>query len=65
LTDALTRRDAIAQATGVLLAQGAVSDREAFGLLSAAARRADRPVEDVARGLLDLVSARNADAHQH
>jgi GAF domain-containing protein len=65
LTDALGRRDAIARATGVLLAQGAVGDREAFGMLTAAARRADRPVEDVARALLDVVGARNAAAHQH
>jgi GAF domain-containing protein len=64
LTEALSRRDAIAQATGVLLSQGAVSDREAFTLLTAAARRANQPVGEVARALLDLVRAHNADANQ-
>jgi GAF domain-containing protein len=60
LTDALTSRDAIAQATGVLLAEGAVSRQAAFAALASAARRADRPIEDVARALLALVTTRNS-----
>jgi GAF domain-containing protein len=59
LTDALASRDAIAQATGVLLAQGAATRQDAFATLAATARRSDRPVEDVARALLAAVTARN------
>jgi GAF domain-containing protein len=59
LAEALTSRDAIAQATGVLLAQGAADHQNAFATLAAAARRSDRPIEDVARALLGYVTARN------
>jgi GAF domain-containing protein len=60
LTAALASRDAIAQATGVLLARGAASRQEAFAILAAAARQSDRPVEDVARALLAAVTARTS-----
>jgi len=59
LTDALASRDVIAQATGVLLAEGAASRQAAFAALASAARRADRPIEDVARALLALLTTRN------
>jgi len=59
LTDALASRDAIAQATGVLLAEGAASRQAAFAVLASAARRADRPIEEVARALLAFVTARS------
>ena len=59
LTEALAGRDAIARATGVLLAQGATSEQDAFGTLAAVARQADRPVLDVARALVAAVAARN------
>jgi GAF domain-containing protein len=59
LTAALAGRDAIAEATGVLLAQGAASRRDAFADLAAAARQSGRPVEDVARALLAAVAERN------
>jgi GAF domain-containing protein len=59
LTEALATRDVIARATGVLLAQGATGEQEAFATLAAAARRADRPVQDVARALVAAVAARN------
>jgi len=62
LTDALASRDTIAHATGILLARGAASTRDAFGALAAAARRTDRTVEEVARALVDRVTARNADS---
>jgi GAF domain-containing protein len=62
LTEALGSRDSIAQATGVLLAQGTASAEDAFRALAAAARRADRSVEEVARALVDTVTARNADS---
>jgi GAF domain-containing protein len=59
LTQALAGRDAIAQATGVLLARGATSPQDAFASLAAAARRTDRPVHDVARALVTAVAALN------
>ena len=58
LAAALTSRDAVARATGVLLAQGATSPQDAFALLADTARRSDRTVEDVARALLAAVTAR-------
>lgn len=63
LTDALASRDAIAQATGVLLAQGAAGQEAAFATLAAAANRTGRPLEDVARALLSAVTARNSDTN--
>ena len=62
LTEALASRDAVAQATGVLLARGATSPQDAFATLAAAARQAERPVEDVARALLAAVTTRNTRA---
>jgi GAF domain-containing protein len=59
LTEALASRDVIARATGVLLAQGATGEQEAFAALAAAARQADRPVLDLARALVAAVAARN------
>ena len=60
LAEALSGRDAIAQAIGVLLAQGAASRQDAFATLAATARQADRPVQDVARALLAAVTARHS-----
>ena len=65
LTEALGRRDAIAQATGVLLARGASSQQEAFGRLAAAGQQSHRSIEDVARALVAVLTAgdtRAADA---
>jgi GAF domain-containing protein len=59
LTEALSSRDAIAQATGVLLARGATSVEDAFASLADLARRSHRPVEDVARTLLATVTDDN------
>jgi GAF domain-containing protein len=59
LTDALGSRDAVAQATGVLMARGAASPQAAFASLVAAGRRSARPVQDVARALLAAVTAGN------
>ena len=59
LTQALASRDAIARATGVLLAQGATGEQEAFATLAAAARQAGRPVQDVAHAVVAAVTARN------
>jgi GAF domain-containing protein len=57
LTAALAGRDVVAQATGVLLARGSASQRDAFALLAAAARRVHRPVQDVARTVVAAVTA--------
>jgi GAF domain-containing protein len=56
LADALASRDAIAQATGVLLARGAATPQQAFITLAATAHRSDRSVEEVARALLASVT---------
>jgi GAF domain-containing protein len=60
LTEALSSRDAIAAATGVLLAQGAAGRETAFATLAAAATRTGRPLQDVARAVLSAVTARNS-----
>jgi AmiR/NasT family two-component response regulator len=59
LTEALARRDDVAQAIGVLLAQGDASEQDAFTTLTTAAQRTGRPVQDVARALVAAVAARN------
>src|SRR5215213_8285716 len=59
LTEALAGRDAVSRATGVLLAQGATSEQDAFATLAGTARRTGRSVQDVARALLAAVAARN------
>jgi GAF domain-containing protein len=59
LTEALASRDAVAQATGVLMARGAASAQDAFATLAAAARRTGAPVLDVARALVAAVAVRN------
>jgi GAF domain-containing protein len=60
LTEALASRDDIARATGVLLAQGATGEQEAFHALAAAARQNGRSVQDVARALVAAVTTRNS-----
>jgi AmiR/NasT family two-component response regulator len=62
LTDALRGRDAIVRATGVLLARGAADQDAAFILLTDAARRSGRTVQQLARELLAAVVAGNADS---
>ena len=62
LTEALASRDAVAQAVGVLLAQGATSAQDAFATLAAAAQRTRRPVEEIARALVSTVVARGTDS---
>jgi GAF domain-containing protein len=59
LTEALASRDAVAQATGVLMARGAASAQDAFATLAAAARRTGAPVLEVARALVAAVAVRN------
>jgi GAF domain-containing protein len=62
LTDALSSRDAVVRATGVLLAQGAADQDTALLELTDAATRSGQTVQQVARELLAAVVARNADS---
>lgn len=52
LTDALTDRDLISRATGVMLARGAPDRDAAFARLAAAAERSGRPVREMAVEIL-------------
>ena len=61
LTEALSGRDAVGQATGVLLARGAATAQEAFATLTSTAHRSGRSVDDVARALLAAVTAGHGD----
>jgi GAF domain-containing protein len=61
LAEALRSRDAIGRATGVLMARGVADEAAAFTVLTDAAQRSGRTVEEVARDLLDAVATRNAD----
>ncbi|WNV77205.1 GAF domain-containing protein [Geodermatophilus sp. DSM 44513] len=62
LADALTDRDVIGQATGVLQARGLPDREAAFARLAAAAERSGRPVREVALELLTTVTAGDADS---
>ena len=61
LADALTDRDLISGATGVLLARGAPDRDAAFGQLAAAAERSGQPLRELARELLTAVGTDTAD----
>jgi GAF domain-containing protein len=62
LTDALSGRDVIVRATGVLLARGAADEAAAFTALTDAAGRSGQTVQQLARELLAAVVAGNADS---
>ena len=62
LSDALSSRDAIVRATGVLMARGAAHPDAAFVALTAAARRSGQTVHEMASGLLAAVTTRNVDS---
>lgn len=59
LTEAVSSRDIIAAATGILLAQGAPTRQDAFVALAATARDSGRSVENVARSLIAAVTTHN------
>jgi len=59
LTEALDDRDVVAQATGIMLAQGAVDVEAGFVMLMAAAHQSGLTIHQVSRDLVDLVSTRN------
>lgn len=58
LRDALSDRDVIGQAKGVLIARGAADERAAFATLVAASQRSNVKVHQVARELMQSVEAR-------
>lgn len=58
LTDALQGRDVIAQAKGILMAQGARDEQAAFAFLVTASRRSNLKLQEVARHLIDSVVSR-------
>lgn len=64
LTDALATRDQIAQAKGILMAQGAGSDEKAFAMLVTAAQRSQVKLHEVAELLVSSVVTDAADG-QH
>lgn len=59
LTEALTNRDVIGQAKGVLIAQGAVDGEAAFAMLVAASQRSNTKLTEVARRVIASAVSRN------
>ena len=59
LTGALDERDVIAQATGILIARGAVDVEAGFIVLLGIAQRRKTTIHDVARRIVDTVTAQN------
>lgn len=60
LTDALSNRDHIGQAQGILMARGADGGEQAFSMLVAAAQRSNEKLHAVAQQLIASVVAENA-----
>ena len=56
LSQALTNRDIIGQAKGVLIAQGAADEQAAFRMLVSASQRSHTKLHDVARQLVSAVA---------
>lgn len=59
LTDALTNRDIIGQAKGVLMAQGAADERSAFAMLATASQRSNTKLTEVAHRVIASAISRN------
>ena len=58
LTEALTNRDTISQAKGVLIAQGAANDQTAFAMLATASQRSNTKLTEVARRVITSAISR-------
>jgi GAF domain-containing protein len=56
LVEALANRDMISQAQGILMERMSITSREALEVLLAASRKESRPLQEVARGILDGTS---------
>jgi GAF domain-containing protein len=59
LIEALNNRDIIAQAQGVLIAQGAANDQAAFAMLATASQRSNTKLTEVARRVIASAISRN------
>ena len=59
LTAALTNRDIIGQAKGVLIAQGAADERSAFAMLATASQRSNTKLTEVAHRVIASAISRN------
>jgi GAF domain-containing protein len=59
LSEALNNRDVIAQAKGVLIAQGAANDQAAFAMLVTASQRSNTKLTEVARRVIASAISRN------
>ena len=59
LIEALNNRDVIAQAQGVLIAQGAANDQAAFAVLATASQRSNTKLTEVARRVIASAISRN------
>ena len=59
LTEALSNRDIIGQATGVLIAQGAANDQAAFAMLATASQRSNTKILEVARRVIASAISRS------
>jgi GAF domain-containing protein len=62
LKGALTSRDVIGQAKGVLMAQGAAGEEAAFTMLVSASQRSNVKLHDVARQIVAAVISRRTDS---
>jgi len=62
LKEALTSRDLIGQAKGVLIAQGAAGEEAAFSMLVTASQRANVKLHDVAEQIVAAVTSRRTDS---
>ena len=65
MTEALDRRDVVAQATGVMLAHGAVDIESGFLLLLNAAHSSKVTLFEAAQAMIEHVRARNAEQAAH
>jgi GAF domain-containing protein len=64
LTEALTNRDTIGQAKGILMARGAANEQSAFAMLVTASQQSNTKLRDVARQLVGDTIDRNAGRSQ-
>ena len=62
LKEALTSRDVIGQAKGILIARGAAGEEAAFGMLVSASQRSNVKLHEVARQLVASHINRRADS---
>jgi GAF domain-containing protein len=62
LKEALTSRDVIGQAKGILIAQGAAGEEDAFRMLASASQRSNVKLHEVARQIIASVISQRTDS---